>query len=214
MTDMLTELRQLAASWREAAANDTDDGLDTGQVAAARLAAAEDLIAVIGEDPVLPLRAGLGQITATLEFGLDSVIVPGDDDRPEGLTLGHLVASSIVHRAMPDLDDIRQRVDDILLDRLAAEAARLVAEALATPRSKAASNGRRDLTLAQLIVAEVQRQLTESSPTAAARGRMNVPVIDALIAGEVTAALRDLTAAQVAQIRAKILADIASSGGR
>lgn len=209
MTDnTLDELRRLAASWRAEQVPD-DHGL-AGQ----RAQCADDMLAIIGEDPVLPLRAGLGQVTAILEFGLDSVIVPGDDDRPEGLTLGHLVASSIVHRAMPDLDDIRQRVEDILLDRLAAEAARLVAEALATPRRKIPDNSRADLTLAQLIVAEVHRQLTEPSPTAAARGRMNVPVIDALIAGEVTTALRDLTTAQVAQIRAKILADIASTGGR
>jgi hypothetical protein len=43
---------------------------------------------------------------------------------------------------------------------------------------------------------------------------MAVPVIDALIATAVTEGLRDLTGAQVAQIRAKILADIATTGGR
>jgi hypothetical protein len=205
--NLLGQLRDLAQSWRDDAgsAHLGDPGIDH----------ADALLALIGEDPVLPVRAGLGQVSATMEIALGSVIWPGDDEHREGLTLGHLVASQIVHRAMPDLDDIRQQVEDILLDRLAAEAARLVAEALAMPRSRLTGDAsRQDLTLAQLIVAEVQRQLRDPSPTAAARGRMAVPVIDALIATAVTEGLRDLTGAQVAQIRAKILADIATTGGR
>ncbi len=148
--------------------------------------------------------------------GLHAEYCDEDDDHYRVISIGERAAELAAERIVEglDLDERRQHAEDVLRDRLAAEAARLVADALTTRRDKLAEASRQTMTLAQLIVAEVQRQLTHPSPTASARGRMNVPVIDAIVAAEVTESLRTLTGEQVAEIRAKILADIASTGGR
>jgi hypothetical protein len=215
MTDTLAELRQLAQSWRNAAG---DPDATEGEATAA-LQHADDLISVVGEDPVLPAVAGLGQVDVTLEITLGTVVIPGDDERPEGLTLGHLVASQIAHRVMPDLADMRKEATAVLLSQVSERAGQLVDDALDLAVSSPGGRHlrpmtRRDLTLGQMLAAEVQRQLNEPSPAAAARGRMNVPVIEAIIASAVTEGLRDLTREQVDRIVGAVRADIASSGGR
>lgn len=165
-------------------------------------------------DPILPLTVRANVATVDLALSLSDVVFPGDEDKPEGLTLGHLVAARVAERIIPSLPQLAALAETILQDTIQAQVSTVVSRALSRRAGIWPEVKRDDLTLAQLIEAEVWRQVNEPDRNAAARGRSGVPVIEAVIATAVTSEFRDLAAGMVQQIRAKILTDIATSAGR
>ena len=203
--DLLAVLRGLARTWRAPIGDPEDSGV--GDLT--RADCADDLLNIIGEEPAIPLTGSMGQVTAVLEITLGSEVFPGDEDRDrEPVVLGHLVAAQVAHKLMPHVEDMRERAMAIVTEQARAAATGLVAEAIGGQRGDRART-RGELTLGQLIVAEVERQLTQPDRNAMARGRTPVPVIEALIATAVTAQLRDMTEALTALVIDKVREDLA-----
>lgn len=209
MPDLLSELRDLAAHWRQQSTGpDPDPETDVGNLA--RLDCADELLDRIGEEPILPLTGSMGQVTAVLEITLGSEVFPGDPDHDrEPVVLGHLVAAQVAHKLMPHMEDMRQRAGAVLNEVIRDKAGDLVDDAIHSQGRHRLDATRAELTLGEMIELEVGRQMTEPDGNAMARGRTPVPVIEALVATAVTAQLRDMTGALTAMVIDKVREDLA-----
>jgi len=164
------------------------------------------------------------QMTVTLNIDLDSPVrvwdLPppgvdedwaGEGEAPEQRTvaLGELVAERLLDRAGGPLLEAALRVrfaaitDEEIRDHVRARIAAL----MATTNPATLTDGQ--LTLAARIDREYARQLTDPHSGGFAHGR-DAPTVAAIVQAEVTAGFRDLSSDVVAQVRERVLAEIAA----